>query len=450
MKKPKSKSKLKQSLKSNIDKIKTKIKPQLTWFSQLLSTENKAKLKTVWLKVDARYAATPKVDKIVIGSAAVLAMGSVAWAAVGTGTGNQEANVAGAQVQIYDRGGQLASSLLGKLGYGQGGGKYPLPRRQQRSIVAGSSTDCSSWANYVDSETKALITKSTGKQISSFPPQVATPDIVRALAGKNAVTFTKTPSGGRSGQLTDATLKPGMVILSGRVGENHAVNYAGTVCRVNHVGIVVRINGQLKIADVRGDNQAKGIGDGQKNPRGGGVNLFPSVAAFLGNRLTNTRHYVIAGDPLKEVRALIGDTATATLNGNDIATNESPGQGEIGGKPGIFGQPIEGEDGTIEDGDYLGDADMQGTGISSVLYQLVMSRVASSAWHRGVSLASEPRLLAELAYMRTIQNLLNNARSASIERRESLSAAYLGTVKEPVLENKNKEQYNTVTKNGAE
>ena len=159
---------------------------------------------------------------------------------------------------------------------------------------------------------------------------------------------------------------------------------------------------------------------------------------------------MIAGDPLKEVRALIGDTATATLNGSDIATNESPGVGEIGGKPGIFGQPIEGEDGTIEDGDYMGDAGMQGTGISSVLYQLVMSRAASSAWHRGVSLASEPRLLAELAYMRTIQNLLNNARSASIERRESLSAAYLGTVKEPVLENKNKEQYSTVTKNGAE
>ena len=52
--------------------------------------------------------------------------------------------------------------------------------------------------------------------------------------------------------------------------------------------------------------------------------------------------------------------------------------------------------------------------------------------------------------MKTIQNIMAQARSASIERRESLSAAYLGTVKEPVLENKNKEQYNTVTKNGAE
>jgi hypothetical protein len=117
----------------------------------------KTKIKAGWLKIDAHYAATPKVDKIVIGSAMVLAMGSVAWAAVpamGTGAGNQEANVAGAQVQIYDRGGQLSSSLLGKLGYGQGGDPYPLPRSQKRSIVAGSSTDCSSWANYVDSETK--------------------------------------------------------------------------------------------------------------------------------------------------------------------------------------------------------------------------------------------------------------------------------------------------------
>ena len=436
MKKPKSKSKLKQSLKSNIDKIKTKIKPQLTWFSQLLSTENKAKLKTVWLKVDARYAATPKVDKIVIGSAMVLAMGSVAWAAVpavGTGTGNQEANVAGAQVQIYDWAGGVAQRFQRKFGYSQAGTR---PYRE-----GAASTDCSGWAMFVDQGTKKLIKQTSGNKLVSAPLNGTTLTMAQTMAGKNQVVFFRAPRGSNPAP-TLGTLKPGMIILHGSLKSPGARPwyYAGVSNSINHVGVVVRIGGKLAISDARNDTQGRG-----------GVLLYTSTQDFLRSRASAGSSYtILIGDPLREVRTALGDTASAVIDANTIATGETPGVGEIGGVPGLFGQPVEGNDDPLIDGTYAGDSNLEQNGITQLMHNLVMGRVASSAWHRGVTLASEPRLIAELAYMKTIQNIMAQARSASIERRESLSAAYLGILKEPVLENKNKEQYSTVTKNGAE
>jgi hypothetical protein len=440
MKKPKLNSKLKQSLKSNTDKIKTKIKtkikPQLTWFSQLLSAENKAKLKTVWLKVDARYAATPKVDKVVIGSAMVLAMGSVAWAAVpavGTGAGNQEANVAGAQVQIYDWAGGVAQRFQRKFGYSQAGTR---PYRE-----GAASTDCSGWAMFVDQGTKKLIRQTSGNKLVSAPLSGTTLTMAQTMAGKNQVVFFRAPRGSNPVP-TLGTLKPGMIILHGSLKSPGARGwyYAGVSNAINHVGVVVRIGGKLAISDVRNDNQGRG-----------GVNLYTSTQDFLRSRASAGSSYTtLIGDPLREVRTALGDTASAVIDANTIATGETPGVGEIGGVPGLFGQPVEGNDNPLIDGTYAGDSNLEQNGITQLMHNLVMGRVASSAWHRGVTLASEPRLIAELAYMKTIQNIMAQARSASIERRESLSAAYLGTVKEPVLENKNKEQYSTVTKNGAE
>lgn len=452
MKKPKPKSKLKQSLKSNIDKIKTKIKPQLTWFSQLLSTENKAKLKTVWLKVDARYAATPKVDKVVIGSAAVLAMGSVAWAAVpavGTGTGNQEANVAGAQVQIYDRGGQIANSLIGKFTYSMGTKGMPPPLRG-RNIQAGKWTDCSSWTSYLTNETIALINKTIPSAkvtyFDSFGSALGAAEQMNYMVGRKQILYTRAWRGSPSGPLP--TMKPGMLILQGGPGTEYpgrSVHFAGTEFMINHVQVVVRIAGKLYVSDSRGkrDSLSPVAGSGR-----GGANLYTDFQSSTKYAFSNPKYNIVIGDPLLHVRALLGDTTSAALDGNVLATGESPGVGEIGGTPGLFGQVADGKDDVIEGSEYLGDNSTEGLSVSNSLYELVMGRSASSSWQRGISLASEPRLIAELAYMKTIQNILAQARAASIERREALSGAFLGNYADSALSGETAKQRAVVTEGG--
>jgi hypothetical protein len=131
-----------------------------------------------------------------------------------------------------------------------------------------------------------------------------------------------------------------------------------------------------------------------------------------------------------------------------LATGESPGVGEIGGTPGLFGQVTDGKDDVIEGSEYLGDNSTEGLSVSNSLYELVMGRSASSSWQRGISLASEPRLIAELAYMKTIQNILAQARAASIERREALSGAFIGNYADSTLSGEAAKQRAVVTEGG--
>ena len=212
----------------------------------------KTKIKAAWLKIDAHYAATPKVDKVVIGSAMVLAMGSVAWAAVGTGTGNQEANVAGAQVQIYDWAGGVAQRFQRKIGYNQGGTR---PYRE-----GAASTDCSGWAMFVDQGTKKLIRQTSGNKLVSAPLNGTTLTMAQTVAGKNQVVFFRAPRGSNPVP-TLGTLKPGMIILHGALTSPGARPwyYAGAANSINHVGVVVRIGGKLAISDVRSDDQGRRV-----------------------------------------------------------------------------------------------------------------------------------------------------------------------------------------------
>ena len=53
-----------------------------------------------------------------------------------------------------------------------------------------------------------------------------------------------------------------------------------------------------------------------------------------------------------------------------------------------------------------------------------MGRAASSAYQRGLAGASEPRLIAELAYMRALQNIMMQGMRESKARQEALTAAY--------------------------
>ena len=394
----------------------------------------KTKIKAAWLRMDARYAATPKVDKVVIGSAAVLAMGSVAWAAVpavGTGTGNQEANVAGAQVQIYDWAGGVAHRLQRKFGYSQAGTR---PYRE-----GAASTDCSGWAMFVDQGTKKLIKQTSGNKLVSAPLNGTTLTMAQTMAGKNQVVFFRAPRGSNPAPAL-GTLKPGMIILHGSIKSPGARPwyYAGASNSINHVGVVVRIGGKLAISDARNDTQGRG-----------GVLLYTSTQDFLRSRASAGSSYtILIGDPLREVRTALGDTASAVIDANTIATGETPGVGEIGGVPGLFGQPVEGDDDPLIDGTYAGDSNLEQNGITQLMHNLVMGRVASSAWHRGVTLASEPRLIAELAYMKTIQNILAQARAASIERREALSGAFLGNYVDSALSGETAKQRAVVTEGG--
>ena len=438
MKKPKSKSKLKQSLKSNIDKIKTKIKPQLTWFSQLLSTENKAKLKTVWLKVDARYAATPKVDKVVIGSAAVLAMGSVAWAAVPASTPAAAAGGA-AQVQILELGGNLANKYKNHFGYKLGG-----------KNINGRVIDCSGWTDYINAQTAKAINR-LGGGVRVTIPSNGSAEQANYDIGKRHLIWARAK--GQSGSSGWPELQPGMLLFQGPGSgkfKGRSLMVGGMPYQINHVQVVVRLAGKIYITDSRNDR------DGTTPVLGtdgiGAVNFYSSWQTSSPIARTSSKGWLLT-DPLMDVRALLGDKTTTAVDLNTLASGETPGQGEIGGKKGIFGQPDEGDSSAIEDGTYEaedtgGDSSSGDFAVAGALHDLVMKRVASSAWHRGVTLASEPRLLAELAYMRTIQNIMAKARIASIERREALSASFVGAQAEVVLSDEITKQRAIVTKGG--
>jgi cell wall-associated NlpC family hydrolase len=432
MKKPKSKSKLKQSLKSNIDKIKTKIKPQLTWFSQLLSTENKAKLKTVWLKVDARYAATPKVDKVVIGSAMVLAMGSVAWAAVpavGTGTSTNTN-----QVKVLETGGAYAQQYRGKA-YVWGGKSF------------GAGVDCSGWTVIINKVTAKAVQAATGKNI--ILPSGGSQEQLTTEVGKRHVVWTKAQGSSISSPAGLPQLKPGMLVFYGPGSgayKGNIVYIGGAKYKINHVQVVVQIAGKAYVSDFR---EARDYTTPTLGTSGnGGVNFYAALSHAA--PITSTKKGYVVTDPLMEVRSLIGDSATVGLDLNTIESGQTPGQGEIGGAKGLFGQTGEGDDAAIDGAYYMADSTSDGTtpGVSAMLYDLVMGRAASSAWHRGVTLASEPRLLAELAYMKTIQNIMAKARIASVERREALMGPTVGAQADITLNDEAAKQRARVTKGG--